>query len=157
MTITIYGWSTRILTSALQQELRTLVHRQQGQLRWDFESCRQWFERAHRLLQAIGQTPRSAMSDALRTALMAEMRRAAYEASILSRRILPGPSIVPPSSFDTARAATQQQIAASIVPTSFRDRLEAAMQQQIAPSSTMPTSSHDAIRKAQRPDCIGGI
>jgi hypothetical protein len=167
-----------ILTSAQKQELRTLVDRRQGQLRWDIESCRQWFGRVHKLLQEISQTPPSAMSDAQRTALVAEIAKAEYEVNTRSGRILIrssilstssfgtaqaarqqqiAPSMVPTSFRDTVRAAMQQQIAPSMVPTSFRDRVRAAMQQQIAPSSIMLTSSYDTIRKVQRPDSIGGI
>jgi hypothetical protein len=138
-----------ILTSAQKQELPTLIDRQQVKLRQDIETCRQWLGCAHKLLQAINQTPPSAMSDAERTALVAQLRKVANEANTLLTRILTRSPTVPTPSYGMARMTMQQQIISSTVPTSFHDKFRAAMQQQIVPS-TVPTSAYDKTRAAIR-------
>lgn len=75
------------LTPKQREEVRTLADPQRSRLGADLDLHRLWCDRAVMLLQAIDQTPQSALSDSAWSALLAETRRAIEEAQTAVRRI----------------------------------------------------------------------
>jgi hypothetical protein len=75
------------LTPKQREEVRTLADPERSRLGADVDLHRKWCDRAIALLQAIDQTPQSALSDSAWSALLAETRRAIEEAQTAVRRI----------------------------------------------------------------------